>query len=117
MTNSSLTAAQQRRAKRYDNAVAHYHRTGDASGVIRCRRHPGRSANRSGFVSQGRYACGSCKTNRRADGSSRPAHTSNVAKRNYRLSMERRKHLQGRLRGMKLWERLPGMTGLYSRRS
>ncbi len=47
-------------------------------------------------------------TNRRRDGASRPAHARNVDARNYRQSMERRRHLSGRMRGWRLIDRLFG---------
>jgi hypothetical protein len=75
---------------------------------VACIHHPYRRCNRSGYVGYGKRQCGSCKTNRRRDGSPRPAHARNVNIRNYAKSMERRALLGGRMRGWRLVERLFG---------
>jgi hypothetical protein len=73
-----------------------------------CRAQPDRRVNSSGFVLQCRYTCGSCKSNRRADWSARPAHRHNVNVRNFRKSMILRSRLSCRMRGLKLFERVTG---------
>lgn len=75
---------------------------------VACIHHPYRRCNRSGYVGYGKRQCGSCKTNRRRDGSPRPTHARNVNRRNYAKSMERRSRLGGRMRGWRLVERLFG---------
>src|ERR1700730_1860730 len=87
-------SAQQKRGDQFDKVF------------IACIRHPDRRVNRSGYVGYGKKLCGSCKTNRRRDGSTRPAHVRNVNKRNYKKSLNLRKYyLGGRLYGLNLFQR------------
>jgi hypothetical protein len=106
-----LTVAQKRRADAYDAGLSLYQYTGYVSALIMCIHHPNRIVNRSGYVHQRKRQCGSCKTNKRRDGSPRPAHVRNVNKRNYEKSLKLRKyHLAGRLYGIRLFERVTGMN-------
>jgi Helix-turn-helix domain len=102
------TERQKYRASVFDQGLRLYETTGDDSHMVRCIHHPERMANRSGYVFQRRRTCGSCKTNRRKDGTPRPAHQRNVSARSYRKSMERRSRFLGRMRGWRLIDRLFG---------
>jgi excisionase family DNA binding protein len=108
----NFTESQKQRAKEFDDGWDLYQRTGETSSVICCIHHPDRPANRSGYVFARRRTCGSCKTNRRADGSPRPAHARNVRKRDYAKSMELRKFYFGRSRmtAMRVFERCTGLN-------
>jgi hypothetical protein len=106
------TEPQKRRAALFDQGAKLYQATGDTSGLIYCRRHPHRIVNRSGYVFDCHRRCGSCKSNKRADGSPRPAHARNVRKRDYAKSMELRKFYFGRSRmtAMRVFERCTGLN-------
>jgi hypothetical protein len=106
---NKLTPPQQRRADLYDGAMKHAWK-GDVPITMRCIHHPDRIANRSGFVRYGKRQCGSCKTNRRRDGSGRPAHIRNFNRRNYKQALNNRILYFGNgMRGLKLWERIVGV--------
>ena len=62
-----LNPAQQKRADKFDLEF------------VACLHHPERRTNRYSYVFQRRRACGSCKTNKRKDGSPRPAHVRNIS--------------------------------------
>jgi hypothetical protein len=107
-TKRRLTTVQTRRAELFDRGLRLYQSTGDLSALILCIHHPNRIVNRSGYVLYRKRLCGSCKTNRRRDGTPRPAHVRNSRARSYTKSMELRRHFCGRMRGWRLVERLFG---------
>jgi hypothetical protein len=104
----NLTVAQKRRADAYDGGLRLYQLKGDKSALVMCIHHPNRIVNRSGYVGYRKRVCGSCKTNRRLDGTQRPAHFRNSRARGYAKSMLLRRYFMGRMRGWRLVERAFG---------
>ncbi len=81
------------------------------AGLVFCRYHPDRRANRSGFVRDGTRRCGSCKTDHRVDGTRRPASVRHVRRQGYDKMMRKRVHYgmgSGRTHGVALFERITG---------
>jgi hypothetical protein len=89
--------ARKRRANRWEKEL------------IFCKRHLGRRCQKSPYAFSGKRKCASCHL-RRSDGSRRLSFVRNSRVQDYKKILKRRKHFQGTLRGLKLFERSTGFN-------
>lgn len=76
---------------------------------IPCNKHSDRRCQKSPYVNNAKRKCSSCG-NKLKEGIYRSALKRALSKKNYKRSIELRKHLRGNLRGLKLFERSTGFN-------
>lgn len=76
---------------------------------IPCVKHITRRCGKSRYIHDGGRRCSSCHSKLK-DGSSTPTRKRQQGKRNYKVSVERRKYFRGTMRGLKLFERSTGFN-------